>query len=187
MTNTAANREGWTDERIEALKQRHASGWSASLIAKSLGGGLSRNAVIGKIHRLGIQLDKPSRPTKFKPYPECRVGSQRRSRAPDGFTYGATQPKQRYQERPQPVSEPISSPNAKVWTERAAGECAYPISGGGADTVSCCNRCVGSYCCAHQLIVYQPGSIDAPGRARHRRADGDHQENQRRSFEEWAA
>ena len=43
----------WTPERIERLKTMWASGMSASLIADELGGGISRNAVIGKIHRLG--------------------------------------------------------------------------------------------------------------------------------------
>ena len=43
----------WTDERIEALKQLHADGLSASKIAARLGG-VSRNAVIGKVVRLGL-------------------------------------------------------------------------------------------------------------------------------------
>jgi len=44
---------GWTDERIEALRKLWAEGMSASQIATALGG-VSRNAVIGKIHRLGL-------------------------------------------------------------------------------------------------------------------------------------
>ncbi|MEM0907525.1 MAG: GcrA family cell cycle regulator, partial [Pseudomonadota bacterium] len=43
----------WTDERIEELRKLWADGLSASQIADSLGG-VSRNAVIGKIHRLGL-------------------------------------------------------------------------------------------------------------------------------------
>jgi GcrA cell cycle regulator len=43
----------WTDERVETLKAMWAEGKSASQIAKELGG-ITRNAVIGKVHRLGL-------------------------------------------------------------------------------------------------------------------------------------
>jgi GcrA cell cycle regulator len=43
----------WTDERVETLKSMWAEGKSASQIAKELGG-VTRNAVIGKVHRLGL-------------------------------------------------------------------------------------------------------------------------------------
>ena len=43
----------WTDERVEALKVMWTEGKSASQIAKELGG-VTRNAVIGKVHRLGL-------------------------------------------------------------------------------------------------------------------------------------
>ncbi len=49
----------WTDERIETLKTMWEAGQTASQIADSLGGGVSRNAVIGKAHRLGLQA-RPS-------------------------------------------------------------------------------------------------------------------------------
>ena len=44
---------GWTDERVEQLKALWAEGLSASQIARVLGN-VSRNAVIGKVHRLGL-------------------------------------------------------------------------------------------------------------------------------------
>ena len=44
---------GWTDERVELLKKLWADGLSASQIAAELGG-ITRNAVIGKVHRLGL-------------------------------------------------------------------------------------------------------------------------------------
>jgi len=40
----------WTDERVEVLKKLWSDGLSASQIAKQLGG-VTRNAVIGKVHR----------------------------------------------------------------------------------------------------------------------------------------
>lgn len=43
----------WTDERVELLKKLWASGKSASQIAVQIGG-VTRNAVIGKVHRLGL-------------------------------------------------------------------------------------------------------------------------------------
>lgn len=43
----------WTDERVEILKKMWGEGQSASVIAKELGG-VTRNAVIGKVHRLGL-------------------------------------------------------------------------------------------------------------------------------------
>ena len=48
----------WTDERIETLKTMWEAGQTASQIAEALGG-ISRNAVIGKAHRLGLQA-RPS-------------------------------------------------------------------------------------------------------------------------------
>jgi GcrA cell cycle regulator len=44
----------WTDERVARLKARWSQGVSARQIARELGGGLSRSAVLGKIHRLEI-------------------------------------------------------------------------------------------------------------------------------------
>ena len=52
----------WTDERIDTLKKMWDSGLTATQIAEELGG-VSRNAVIGKAHRLGL----PSRPSPVKP------------------------------------------------------------------------------------------------------------------------
>lgn len=52
----------WTDERIDTLKAMWEKGLTANQIAVALGG-VSRNAVIGKAHRLGLQ----SRPSPVKP------------------------------------------------------------------------------------------------------------------------
>src|SRR5579862_2686395 len=55
---------GWTDERVELLKKLWQDGLSASQIAKQLGG-VTRNAVIGKVHRLGLSgRATPSKPTR---------------------------------------------------------------------------------------------------------------------------
>ncbi|UTW55322.1 GcrA family cell cycle regulator [Kordiimonas sp. SCSIO 12610] len=52
----------WTDDRIEILRKLWDDGLSASQIAKELGEGVTRNAVIGKAHRLGLK----SRPSPVK-------------------------------------------------------------------------------------------------------------------------
>ncbi len=44
----------WTDERVERLRKLWSDGLSASQVAAELGPGITRNAVIGKIHRLGL-------------------------------------------------------------------------------------------------------------------------------------
>lgn len=53
----------WTDERVDLLKTMWGAGKSASQIAKELGG-VTRNAVIGKVHRLG--LSNRTAPAKAK-------------------------------------------------------------------------------------------------------------------------
>src|ERR1700759_1357444 len=64
----------WTDERVELLKKLWADGLSASQIAGELGG-ITRNAVIGKVHRLGLsgRAKSPSsaapRPRKARAHP----------------------------------------------------------------------------------------------------------------------
>jgi GcrA cell cycle regulator len=45
---------GWTEERVELLKKLWMEGLSASQIAAVLGDGVTRNAVIGKVHRLKL-------------------------------------------------------------------------------------------------------------------------------------
>jgi GcrA cell cycle regulator len=68
----------WTDERIERLKTMWTQGSTASQIAEELGG-VSRNAVIGKAHRLGLE-SRPSpvkageeKEKKLKPAPAPRA------------------------------------------------------------------------------------------------------------------
>lgn len=57
----------WTEERVAELKRMKAAGLSCSQIASCLGG-LSRNAVIGKLHRLGLHGERrPSKPRSAEP------------------------------------------------------------------------------------------------------------------------
>ena len=58
----------WTDEKVELLRQLWLDGRSASQISAALGQGLTRNAVIGKVHRLGLagraKTSSPASPAK---------------------------------------------------------------------------------------------------------------------------
>ena len=60
----------WTEERIESLKTMWEAGQTASQIAEALGA-VSRNAVIGKAHRLGLQ----ARPSPVKPNEPAKVAA----------------------------------------------------------------------------------------------------------------
>jgi GcrA cell cycle regulator len=55
----------WTDERVELLRKLWNQGLSASQIAAELSHGITRNAVIGKVHRLGLsgRAKTPSAPS----------------------------------------------------------------------------------------------------------------------------
>jgi hypothetical protein len=53
----------WTDERIETLTRLWTDGQSASQIARKFG--LTRNAIIGKVHRLGLYRNTPHVPLRF--------------------------------------------------------------------------------------------------------------------------
>ncbi|WP_207100709.1 GcrA family cell cycle regulator [Paracoccus shandongensis] len=64
----------WTDERVETLKRMWAEGQSASAIAKELGG-VTRNAVIGKVHRLGLSNRNDEPEPAPAPAPEPAIGS----------------------------------------------------------------------------------------------------------------
>jgi GcrA cell cycle regulator len=68
----------WTEERVELLKKLWNQGLSASQIAGELAGGVTRNAVIGKVHRLGLsgrakapspQANRPRKTTRAPSHP----------------------------------------------------------------------------------------------------------------------
>jgi len=59
---------GWTDNRIAVLKKLWIEGLSASEIARELGGGATRNSVIGKVHRLKLAT-RPSVVQRRDPKP----------------------------------------------------------------------------------------------------------------------
>ncbi|QKS01814.1 GcrA cell cycle regulator [Sphingomonas sp. CL5.1] len=83
----------WTEERIHTLKTMWEGGQTASQIAEALGG-VSRNAVIGKAHRLGLQ----SRPSPVVPKEaEARLEPKPEAKAPPPVAAA-------------PVREPVAAP-----------------------------------------------------------------------------
>jgi GcrA cell cycle regulator len=87
----------WTDERIDTLKTMWEAGQTASQIAEALGG-VSRNAVIGKAHRLGLQ----SRPSPVVSKEEAR---QQAAAAAQEAAAAAT---------PEVVAEPVETTPAET-------------------------------------------------------------------------
>ena len=69
----------WTDERVELLRKLWLDGLSASRIAAELAGGVTRNAVIGKVHRLGLsgRIKAPSSPVNTRSRPAKPLGTDR--------------------------------------------------------------------------------------------------------------
>ena len=69
----------WTDERVELLIKLWSEGQSASQIAKELGG-VTRNAVIGKVHRLGLSNRSASGAAPAKPAPREKPAAKGEAR-----------------------------------------------------------------------------------------------------------
>jgi GcrA cell cycle regulator len=105
----------WTDERIDRLKELWTQGMTASQIADELGG-VSRNAVIGKAHRLGLQSRpspvKPNEgasgaaPSPFEPEAAADIPSEvEREAEPE-----AVEAEPEARERPEPAAAPAEAP-----------------------------------------------------------------------------
>ncbi|MFK7744893.1 MAG: GcrA family cell cycle regulator [Roseobacter sp.] len=87
----------WTDERVELLKKMWGEGQSASQIAKELGG-VTRNAVIGKVHRLGLSnrattTAKPEAKAKAAPKAEAKAKAPPKPAEPAAKAEAAPAPK----------------------------------------------------------------------------------------------
>ncbi|MDG2341230.1 MAG: GcrA family cell cycle regulator [Paracoccaceae bacterium] len=86
----------WTDDRVELLKKMWGEGQSASQIAKELGG-VTRNAVIGKVHRLGLSnrsttttaTEAPAKPAKEKPAAKAKPVAKPKTESAEPRTMAA--------------------------------------------------------------------------------------------------
>ncbi|MGZ8408152.1 MAG: GcrA family cell cycle regulator, partial [Caulobacteraceae bacterium] len=140
---------GWTDDRVETLKKLWLEGLSASQIAKHLGG-VTRNAVIGKVHRLGLSgraaPSQPARPVFKAPRAPRPIAhqpvQQRRSLEP-------TAP-----QLPQLPAIPEEPGSATVLT-LGAHMCKWPIGDPSSDSFTFCGRRnnEGPYCIEHARVA----------------------------------
>ena len=98
----------WTDERVETLKRMWVEGSSASTIAKALGG-VTRNAVIGKVHRLGLSNRAAGAPGEAEPEPvEAAVPTAARAEPrPVPATHSAEPPATPMRGRIIPAGQPL--------------------------------------------------------------------------------
>jgi GcrA cell cycle regulator len=146
----------WSSERIEQLRSLWQNGLSASQIAQSLGG-ITRNAVIGKAHRLGL-TGRPS-PIKNRPVGISRPKPQRRPRVehPAAPRAAAAHAPSRRIEPPPPV-EIDDGPGATILTltDRI---CKWPIGDPRQPDFHFCGRASAEglpYCADHARRAYQP-------------------------------
>lgn len=142
----------WSDERTERLTKLWDEGLSGSQIARDLGG-VSRNAVIGKVHRLNLAGRKePSAPTaaRVPRAPSVRITPQinsglGRRKAPDLRLAGmGTVFAEPANPRPPRANlsvsafDPLPGSAPLPWGERRSGLCCWPVGGEGADMLACC-------------------------------------------------
>ncbi len=163
----------WTDERVELLKKLWAEGLSASQIAAQLGG-VSRNAVIGKVHRLklsgrGRTTAAPTRQKKAASAPAVakpvRAASPARSAAP---AIGATALQVQFDAEPVARPQLRSSDNVVVpisrrldLTQLTERTCKWPNGDPLSEDFHFCGNEAGEsgpYCAYHARLAFQPAS-----------------------------
>jgi GcrA cell cycle regulator len=155
----------WTDERVELLKKLWADGLSASRIAAELGG-VSRNSVIGKVHRLGLsgraKSASASAPRQRKP----RVHQHMMRLARPGVRGNtALAPMQVFEVDvaavPQVVENIVPMGQRCSILELNESTCRWPIGDPSAvDFFFCGGKTIEGlpYCGYHSRIAYQPAS-----------------------------
>lgn len=116
----------WTDERIEKLTKMWEGGATASQIAEELGG-VSRNAVIGKAHRLGLK----ARPSPVKPNDKTEAAPA--AKAPRPAPEPAAVPAEPRAAAPRPAPAPASPPPAPRAPVEAAPAPAAPAPAASAE------------------------------------------------------
>lgn len=170
----------WTDERVELLKKLWAEGLSASQIAAQLGG-VSRNAVIGKVHRLKLsgrgrpaaspqrqkKAARPAAAASSNAKPAARPAGPAPRMAP--MTSGANALQADFEEdviaEPVPVarSQEIVVPISRhlALTELTERTCKWPIGDPLAEDFHFCGHESGEsgpYCKYHARLAFQPAS-----------------------------
>lgn len=161
----------WTDERIELLKKLWAEGLSARQIADQLGG-ITRNAVIGKVHRLGLSGRSATSAAAPVRAPKKRQDSTLKMVAgePRSAKPGRTSKETAENRAPifevyvnpyiEPVDEIVIPASERVTIETLSeGQCKWPIGDPMSDDFHFCGRHQHGesvYCEFHTAKAYQP-------------------------------
>ena len=134
----------WTDDRVDLLKKLWSEGLSASQIAGRLGG-VTRNAVIGKVHRLGLSgRATTSRMKSIRP--RVRANTPRRQQQRPNFRQlGNPAFRNLYQGEAEPfvpAPEEIDIPLAerKNLQDLTENDCRWPIGDPQHEDFHFCNR-----------------------------------------------
>jgi GcrA cell cycle regulator len=151
----------WTDERVELLKKLWADGLSASQIAGELGG-ITRNAVIGKVHRLGLS-GRAKSPSSSAP--RVRKPRSHMMRVPRSSMRGNTALALAYEMEQEPEPELIENiiplGQRRTLLELNEDTCRWPIGDPATpDFFFCGGKPLTGlpYCNYHSRAAYQPAN-----------------------------
>ena len=142
----------WTEERVELLKKLWAEGLSAAQIAKRLEV-VSRNAVIGKIHRVGPPVR--DMPVRIRPSVLRRTPSERAPRSSSAASRPA-EPGVRLAPTLRVVAE---APGLATAATLQAHMCKWPIGHPDDSAFTFCGQSAASgrpYCAQHANLAYRP-------------------------------
>lgn len=151
----------WTDEKIETMKRLWAEGKSTSMIAREMttpDHPLTRNAIIGKLHRLGVSGGRPAYEVKRTVVKKRRRQSPRPSvrKSPDRFV----QKPSAWAPPPKPL-EPAPEGGVHL-LEVQSGQCRWPMGDPrDLDSFRFCGATseVNNYCMHHHRISRGHGTI----------------------------
>ena len=151
--SSPSSHPGWTEPRVERLTTLWGSGLSAAQIARTLGG-VTRNAVIGKLHRLGLAGRAPPkapRPIRAARAPARPARTRQRSQKPLPGRVDEARP---------PLQEAVDSVGAFDLATLAAHACRFPIGDPRATGFGFCGEPAnaGPYCEAHRRRAYRPAA-----------------------------
>ncbi|MBV8567878.1 MAG: GcrA cell cycle regulator [Methylobacteriaceae bacterium] len=166
----------WTDERVELLRKLWGEGLSASQIAGQLGAGITRNAVIGKVHRLGL-CGRAKAPSNSSPRARPKASRSAQPRPSGALIRGntalaiATHVVAR--PAPRPVEEVIVPLSERVTImDLRDTMCRWPMGDPAQPEFRYCGAKAPSgapYCDGHRRIAYQPAQERRRERDRERR------------------
>jgi GcrA cell cycle regulator len=153
----------WTDERVEQLKKLWADGLSASQIAAQLGN-ITRNAVIGKVHRLGLS-GRAKSPSSAAPRPRKPRSTSHMLRISRPSMRGNTALAHAYEVELEPEPEPydnvIPIGQRRTLLELTEATCRWPVGDPGSpDFFFCGGQSLPGlpYCSHHTRVAYQPAA-----------------------------